>query len=563
MSILSIARTYGHLRRMRRIVQVLSRYGFGYVVLRMNLGRVPLVGRLGRVTDLPENLTPVQDLAFRTRKVLEDLGTTFVKLGQILSYRPDLLPEEFIEQFRGLQDRVKPFETAKAKETVREAVGKELGEVFSRFDEVPVGAGSIGQVHRAALADGTEVIVKVKRPGIDAEIRADVGLLSALARMSEHYLPEIRVARPVMLVEEFEHQMEKETDFRIEAANTAQFLKVRDRLPGIRIPRVFWEYTNRDVLVVERLDGAPLGDLARLEALGLDRGALARRLADAFLTQFFEIGLFHADPHAGNLLVGGDGTIGLVDFGLVGHLSEEVRGHLGTLILGGIRRDPEIILEVYREMGVVSEDSSSRDLKHDIVDMLDKYLGLPLGQIDTLALFQDIVRLGRKYQAVLPRDFVLLGKSMVTVSDVLKTLDRRFNVLETAAPHARTLLAERLSPRRLLQSGLGTGWAFAGLLRRLPGDVTSVLRRLRAGEFRLNVRHEGIERMTEEMERSSNRVALSVILASMAVGSALLTVAKVGPTVLGDLPVLGGAGILASLLCGVLIVLSILRSGRI
>jgi ubiquinone biosynthesis protein len=252
-----------------------------------------------------------------------------------------------------------------------------------------------------------------------------------------------------------------------------------------------------------------------------------------------------------------------VDFGLVGHLSDEIRGHLGTLILGVIRRDPDLIVEVYRELGVVTEESGSIDLKHDIVDTLDRYLGLPLGQIDIVALFNDFVRLGRKHQAILPRDFVLLGKSMIAVSGVIKALDHDFNLLETAKPHARILLAEKLSPRRLLRAGLSTGWALAGLLRRLPGDLTSILRRVRSGDFKVTFRHEGLERMVEEMERSSNRLALSLLLASMVVGSALLTLAKVGPKILDDLPVLGSIGLIASLLFCILIVLSILRSGRI
>ncbi|MHC4600796.1 MAG: ABC1 kinase family protein, partial [Planctomycetota bacterium] len=394
---------------MKEIVQVLSRYGFGHLVVRMNLlSHIPVVSRIGRIPDLPDDLTPMQDLAHRARMVLEELGPTFVKFGQLLSSRPDFVGEEFIEQFRLLQDRVAPFDVDAAMKTIEDAVGRPTDEIFSRFEQEPLASGSIGQVHQARLVDGTDVVVKVKRPGIDARVRDDLSLLQVLAQLSEQYLPELSILRPQMVVEEFARQLDKELDFVTEAAYTSQFADLATSVPDLRVPRVFWQCTTRDVLCVERFHGVNIGDVDTLREKGYEPKKLASILSDAFLIQFFGTGLFHADPHPGNILVLEEGKIGLIDFGMVGHLTDELRGHLGTLILALLRRDVDLIVEVYRELGVFTEAVSPRDLKPDILETIDLYFGVPLGKLDTAAIFEDLLRLGRKHQGILPRDFVLL-----------------------------------------------------------------------------------------------------------------------------------------------------------
>jgi ubiquinone biosynthesis protein len=514
---------------MKEIVQVLSRYGFGHLIVRMNLlGHIPLVSRIGRILELPEGLTPMQDLAYRARMVLEELGPTFVKFGQLLSTRPDFVGQDFVEQFERLQDQVSAFDHEEAKKTIERSVGKPTSEVFSRFDDEPLASGSIGQAHTACLLDGTEVVVKVKRPGIDAKIRDDLNLLQVLAELSEHYLPELGVLRPQMVVEEFSRQLDKELDFITEAAYTSQFADLSQRVPDLKVPRVFWEYTSRDVLCIEKFEGVKIGDVEGLTAQGRDPKHVAAVLADAFLVQFFETGLFHADPHPGNILLLEDGKIGLIDFGMVGHLTEELKGHLGTLIIALFRRDVDLVVEVYRELGVFSEPVTPRDLKPDILEIIDVYFGVPLGKIDSSAIFEDILKLGRKHHGILPRDFVLLGKSMAVVGTLAKKLDPEFNLLESARPHTTKLLSEKLSPRRISNVLLGTSWSFLNLIKRLPSDISTLLRMLKGGKIQGILRHEGLESLVEEMERSSNRLSLGVILASLVVMALALTILRSG-----------------------------------
>jgi ubiquinone biosynthesis protein len=564
MSILSIARTYRNLRRMKEIAQVLSRYGFGHLVVRMNLlSQIPLVSRIGRIPELPKGLTPMQDLAIRARKVLEELGPTFVKLGQVLSSRPDIVGEEFIEQFRHLQDRVTPFDSQEAKAAIMKALKTDALSVFSRFDESPLASGSIGQVHTAALTDGTEVVVKIKRPGIESAVRDDLNLLLVMAELSEHYLPELRVMRPVMVVEEFSRQLDKELDFVTEAANTAHFGAWAEGKPAVRVPKVFWDYTNRDLLCVERFEGVNIGDIESLKAKGIDVKALAGALAEGFLDQFFTAGFFHGDPHPGNLLVLEDGKIGLIDFGTVGHLTDELRGHLGTLILALLRRDVDLVVEVYRELGVFPDTLAARELKPDILEMIDRYLGVPLGKIETAGIFQDILRMGRKHQGILPRDFVILGRSLVAVASLTKRLDPAFNLVEVAKPYTQRLFLEKVSPNRLANVLMASGWSMANLLRNLPSDMAMILRMIKGGTLKGVVQHEGLDPVTAELERGSSRVSLGLLLASLVVGSALITAAGIGPKITGDIPVLGAAGFALSSLACLFLILAILRSGRV
>ncbi len=564
MSILSIARTYRNLRRMREIVQVLSRYGFGHLVVRMNLlSHIPLVSRIGRLSEVSAGMSPRQDLALRARMVLEELGPTFIKMGQMLSYRPDILNEEFLEQFRLLQDKVAPFDGDTAREIVEKTVQGGEGGIFSRFDAEPLASGSIGQVHTAALADGTGVVVKVKRPGIEGRVRDDLNLIRVLAELAEYYLPELRILRPVMVVDEFSRQLEKELDFVSEGAFTSQFRPLSERLPRVATPRVFWDSTCRDVLVLEKLDGVNIGDVENLDALGVDKKALAWTLAEAFLVQFFETGLFHGDPHPGNILVREDGSIGLIDFGTVGHLSDELRADLGTLALALQRGQVELIVDVYRDMGVFPEDVEAKDLKPDILEFLDRYAGLPLGKMDTGGVFQDLLRLARKHRGILPRDFVLLGKSLVAVAGLTKRLDPSFQMLDALQPYIKNLIREKFSPKRLTDLALEKGWTLTALLGRLPRDAATILRKLQGGKLKGVVEHQGLEPLANDLERSANRLSLSMILASMVLGSGLLTLADVGPPLAGDIPLFGTLGFLVSLLAALFFALTILRSGRI
>lgn len=546
---------------MTQILQVLAKHGFGHLVHRLNLqGYLPVLKRLKEVPVVPGLADDGDTLPSRTRMVMQELGPTFVKLGQLLSTRPDVLPESYVSELRKLQDHVKPFPSDEAIARVQEELHADLLERFQSFEREPRASGSIGQVHDAVLKDGREVVVKVKRPGIEKTILSDLDLLGLLADRAEA-VPDMRVFRPVMLIEEFGRAIQRELDFVSEASNTARFQQQFAGREGVRAPRVYWDYTTSSVLTLERLPGEKFESVAELSGSGIDCRELARRLLDAFMFQYFESGLFHADPHPGNLLVTKDGEVGLIDFGMTGHLDGELRSQLGTALVGISRRDTELIVDVFGELGVVA-DASAPGLRPDVLHMLDKYYGIPIRHIDAGAVFQDVMQIARQHGVVLPRDFVLLGKSLVTVVSIAKSLDPALNLRDTIAPYAKALVREKLSPKRVAKLLGANAWHLTNLLQQLPRETRQLLRKALAGELQLAFRHEGLSHFINELDRASNRLAFSVLVACLVIGSSLIVHAKVGPMILG-LSALGVVGYLSAFVLGVWLLIAILRSGRL
>jgi len=561
LSIASIARTPRRLHRMTQILQVLARHGFGHVVRRLNLqSHLPVVKRLLEVP--PTAPPPAEDtIPKRVTLALEELGPTFVKLGQLLSTRPDVMPEDFIQEFRRLQDHVQPFEAAEAKTRIATELSAPVREVFSHFNDVPRASGSIAQVHDATLVDGTEVVVKVKRPGIDRRIMADLDLLAFLADQAER-VPELRVLRPAMMADEFSQAVRRELDFITEAAFTAKFARDFDK-KGVRIPTVYWDYTTSSVLTLERLSGVNLSDPAQLDKSGVDRKRLANDILAAFMHQFFETGLFHADPHPGNLLVTPAGQLALVDFGMVGHLSTELRNQLGATLIALVQNDLDLVVDILSDIGVLSDDTDLGEFKLHLTALLDKYYGIPAKRIDARDVFTEIMRIAREHGVLLPRDFVLLGKSLATVTSIARQLSPDVNLAEVVAPHATSLIKQRFMPGQLTKSLTSNLWHLSNMLTQVPRDLRQILKKFLAGKLQMAFRHQGLENFITELDRSSNRLAFSIIVASIVIGSSLIIHAKIGPMLLGNVSLLGFVGYAVAFLLGVLLMIAILRSGRL
>ncbi|NQT89433.1 phosphotransferase, partial [bacterium] len=319
MNLLEMGRGPRKVQRLAEIAGVLVRHGLSYFVTRLNLSRY--LPKRKQVASAQEGPLDRQSLAYRLTRVMEELGPTFVRLGQVLSSRPDLLDEEFIREFERLQDQVAPFPTEQARATVARELGRPVEEAFAWFDDEPIASGSLAQVHRATLPGGGDVVVKIKRPGIERVVLTDLSLLRSVGDYAERHMPELRVFQPRVVLEELERTMRRELDFVTEAANTTRFTEALEPADGARCPQVYWDLTTSDVLTLERLQGVRISDLDAIDAAGIDRPRLARRLADVFLKQYLDMGIFHADPHPGNLLVLRDGTVGIIDFGMVGRLT--------------------------------------------------------------------------------------------------------------------------------------------------------------------------------------------------------------------------------------------------
>jgi len=574
-----LARKRQQVQRLAPLLGVLARHGFGRIIEVMNLQHL-LPSRLRVGLRLGEGAVVRVPIQQRLRMVLEDWGPTAIKLGQMLSLRPDLLPEPYLAELRKLTDRVPPFDTAEARRIIERQLGRPITELFAEFPERPAAAGSISQVYEATLRTGEPVVVKVKRPNVERMMTADLDLLETVAVPLFQWLEDLRPLRPRMLIAEFRRNLARELDFVAEASSTQ---KIRESLSGldcVRVPAVHWELTTSDVLTVEHLSGVSLSDRAALKARSADRPALARRLAEIYFHQFFRSGLFHADPHPGNLLMTDDGKIGLVDFGMVGRLDRDLRGLLATSFIAMTRGDVDAIAEVYMEIGAISENTDVAALKADMYELLDKYYGIPVKRLDMRRCFADAMRVARTHDLFLPRDFVMLGKALVTMIAVARELDPTFDLAEVSRPFAASLIADRLSPARIGRDAISGLSSAALTLRRLPREMRAFVRTLLAGKLQFQLLHRagGFEGIARELDRATNRIAFSIIVGAVVIGSALVLHARVPPYLqdvlpgrlgafamqnLPDVSLLGFAGFIFAGVLGLLLAWAIWRHGRL
>lgn len=535
----------------------LGRHGLGHVVARMNLqDHMPMVARIvsrGKLEVLPPD---DETIARRLVLTMQELGPTFTKLGQILSTRPDIIPEPYLCEFRKLQDSVKPFSTSEAKAIIEKELGRAIPDVFSEFGDEPFASGSIAQVYHARLASGHPVVVKVRRPGIKSVVKADIELLYYFAHHAERNWPELN---PVRLVEEFESSIRKELDFVAEASYTSKFHQLMSETPGITSPRVFWDCSTSQVLTVERMSGIRPDSIAELDRCGIDRPAVAKRLAEAFMRQYVELGFFHADPHPGNLFIDEQGNVAIVDFGNTAHLTDQMLSQLSTALIAVSKENIDILLEVYFEMGEAPPLDTHRFMP-DFLEIYDKYYGMPLKRIDLGSLFNDFFRLARAHGLTMPRNLVMLSRSLVLVTGVCRTLDPEFNMSELIEPAARRVLAQKVSPKHAARKlGLQL-WHTSKLMQNLPGHLKTILQKIEAGTMTVSFKHQGLEGLINELDRVSNRLSVSIILMGTVVGSSIALHSNF--LSLWGIPVLGIAGYVIAAMLGLWLVWDILRSGR-
>lgn len=551
-------RPYRNLRRMRLIVNVLAKHGFGYLV-----GRLHLRGYLSwrrRWTRREAVSASRLSMAGRIRAVCEELGPTFIKLGQLLSTRPDLLPPEFISELSKLQDWVAPLPAEEILPIIEQSFNSSLEKVFLFFDPVPVASASMAQVYRATLPEGEKVVVKVRRPKIEEVIDADLAILSFLAGIVDNQIPEMRVVQGREVVEEFKRVIRRELDFTAEARNAD---RIRNNLPSdsrVHIPKVFWNYCRPNILVMERVEGIKLNEINKAERKFSGK-ELAQIITRCFMHQILGDGFFHADPHPGNLIIMQDGHLALLDFGMVGRLSPEFRGKVIRLIHNLIERDTERIAEVILTMAVISPGFNVRDFQWDIEDLLEQYYGLPLSKISLGKLIDEIGRIAFHYRIWIPRDMYLLSKTLLILEGVVRQLDPEFNLLETTRLYARSLLLRRISPREVEKTLVRYFEDTLIFLQNFPPRMNRFLDRVEKGELNVQFEPRKLEQLIAEQNRAFNRLALAFVITGFIVASSLLMQSKIGFQFLG----LSLLGIIGYLVAGVLIVfmiLSIFRSGR-
>ena len=531
MSIATLPRTVRTFARLRVIAQVFSRHGFGHVVDRLQLGRyVPSINwiRKGKPDEEPA-VDPLVAIGERIVKVCEELGPTFIKFGQIASTRPDIFPPQIITALEKLQDDVKPFPTEQARRIFREDTGVDIDKAFKSFIDTPFASGSIAQVHRAETHDGEQVVVKIKRPEIDDMIQLDMYVLEWMAERAEALFPELRPYHPKLVVDEFAQTIRRELDFVNEASTTSRFYEVFVDDPNIKTPRVHWELTGKASLTLEFMDGMHLREaLGSAEggngspAKGVDRAQLAHNLSECFLKQFFELGFFHADPHPGNMLIRPPAGVVLFDFGMIGRIDDELVGRLVISIIAIVKKEIEVLIDVLADLGAIGRNTDRLVLASDLRQMLEKYYGLPLHRLDLVIIFRELIETVRRNDVTLPRDFVALFKSLATVSGVVLQIDPELNLLELLQPKLSKLLRDRFSPRRLLRMAGMSTWHLFSILRDAPRFIRDTMRGMGRGQFQINIKHENLDHLASELDRSSNRIAFAMLVASTIISSTML-----------------------------------------
>ena len=554
--------TVRDLGRLQDIASVLIRWGFGDVVKRMGMaGVLEKAGRLLHWQAVEEGRLRM-DVPTRLRCTLQDLGPTFVKLGQVLATRVDLLPPAWIDELGKLQNAVPALPWDAVLPQLREDLGAEPEAVFACVEHEPLAAASLAQAHRAWLADGSAVVLKIRRPGIRDTVEADLRLLKHLAVIVEKNLPELRRYHPQRIVQQFSASLRRELDFAAECRNAERIAHNFAGRDDIVIPRVYWQWTCERLNVQECLEGVPGRDLAAVDAMGLDRVQLARTGAGLVLKMVLEDGFFHADPHPGNIFYMPDGAIGVIDFGMVGRVTEQRRFQIVRLLHGLVVHDSAAVAEVLADWTEENNDIDEVRLQESADVFVDQYRGVPLKDLRMGAMLGDVTAMLREHGLSLPADLALMIKAFLTLEGMGRQLDPDFDMASEARPYLERAMLERFAPDVLVRRGRRTLSGLVDLLRDMPRDVHRLLQSARRGKLQMHIEVDTLRAFGEQVDRAANRLTMGIITASLVIGSSIVMNSVGGGVSNRWLMALGVLGFVGAALCGVWILFSIWRSGR-
>ncbi|WP_174520465.1 ABC1 kinase family protein [Desulfolucanica intricata] len=554
---LRLRRRYKHFKRYREIANVLAKHGFGYLLHQLGLGGFINIPKriLLKVQKEKDSLSPAR----RLRLVLEELGPTFIKLGQVLSTRSDLLAPEFIKELEKLLDEVPPFPYEQVEKCIETELGQPLKHIYSYFEETPLAAASIGQVHRAVLQSGDEVVVKVQRPGIKKIIKTDIEILQDLAALVDRHTPWGELYSFTEMAAEFKEIIRDELDYTVEAHHAETLRKNMQEDDTVYIPSVYWDYSTELILTLEYVQAVKLTRTEDLHENNLDTVKLAGRLADAVLKQILIDGFFHADPHPGNLAALPGEKIVFMDFGMMGQINEELKNKIIRLVQGLINKNTREIVKAIISLEVVPAHVNMLHLERDVERLRRKYYEIPLSRISLADSLGEIMGIAFKYRIRVPTEFTLLVKTLITVEGITQQLDPNLSIIGIAEPFGRRLMAERLSYKNLkkvLWEGYGE---YKSLYQRIPRQTAAVLERAVRGELRIKAENPDLERIMSLLNILINRLVFSIVVAALIIGSSLLT--RKEYSLFRSIPV-AELGFLAAGTIGFWLLISIIRSRR-
>jgi ubiquinone biosynthesis protein len=556
-----VGRTYRHLTRYRQILTVFFKYGFGDLIELLKIEQYIEIG-LQLISKNRRSRLEKLSRAQRVRMACEELGPTYIKFGQILSTRPDLVPVDFIKELSKLQDNVPSSPFSEVSKIIESELGGRPEDIFDFFEKTPLASASIGQVYRATLKDGEAVAVKVQRPGIKKIIEVDLEIMLHLATLMEHHIEEMSLHQPVKIVEEFARTLEKEIDYTIEATNMERIARNFLNDLTIYVPKVFRDTTTESVLTTEFVEGIKVSEIDRLEKAGLDRKLIIARGADIVLKQIIKHGFFHADPHPGNIFVLPDNVICLLDFGMTGSVDRRTREDFIDLAESVVNRNESRATQVLLKLTYRDEDPDIRLLEKDVADFMGRHLHNSLKDIKIGKLLNNLLELAFQHRLRIPPDIFLMLKAFSTIEGVGLMLDPDFDMIQQAVPFIKEVKRARVSPQRITGDIFRLAIELFQFVENFPKDILSITRLIKQQKLSLNLEYKGLDKMLSTYDQISNRISFSIIIAALIIGSALVIMSKV-PPLFYDISLIGIVGFLAAAIMGIWLLVAILRKGRL
>ncbi|WP_234031430.1 ABC1 kinase family protein [Lentibacillus cibarius] len=553
-------RQFRHTKRYQEIVNTFIRYGFGYVLYRIGITDRDL-SKKDESTDANVNL---QNIGRRLRYTLQDLGPTFIKLGQVASTRHDVLPREIITELEKLQDHVTVLPFDHVRQTIESELDDELEHLFVHVEPEPLATASIGQVHAAKLFTGEDVVIKVQRPGLKPIVETDMEILVRIGNLLEERTEWAKRYRIQAIIQELSFSLRNELDYLIEGHSGERIANQFQNKIGVRVPAIYWDFTTQKVLTMEPISGIKISDIETLDAEGYDRKLLAKRLSDAMLTQILDEGFFHADPHSGNVYILPKNTIAFLDFGEVGRLSEGMTYHISSIIYNLHNGDTQALIRTFAKMDLIDEKTDINAFQRDLGALHERYANLMLKDMSLGKVIIEIFQVAYHHAIDIPSEMAMVSKTILTLEGVIGRLDPEFSIMKAAEPYARKLLKRRYSPRRILRKSMNEIVENVEILSGLPKDLKDVMSTLQRGRVGLDINVKQAERFLDRFDKISNRLsfsiimlAFSILMAGLIIGSAITDQS----TVIWKLPIIEIGAVIATLMF-ILMVITIIRSGR-
>ncbi|MBB6214838.1 ubiquinone biosynthesis protein [Anaerosolibacter carboniphilus] len=516
MTLRKIGNGYKNIRRYKEIGEILIKYGFDYIAIKL-FPKGPIQSWIQKKSNM-ESFLPVEK---RIRMALEELGPTFIKLGQILSTRPDLLSEEMINELSMLQDCAPAFPIHTVEKIFLEETGVKIQNAFLEFQENPVAAASIGQVHQARLRNGTKVVVKIQRPNIKQIIQRDMSILCHLATLFDEYFKDEMPVHAKEIVEEYSHSIIRELDYSLEARNTERFRENFKNQTEVCVPLIFWEYTTKRILVLEEIEGIKAIDVIQIRQRGWDTAKIGDIIARSFMKQVFLYGLFHGDPHPGNIFVLAHNKVAFIDMGITSYLDKKTMAFITNLFIAGAKKNVDKIINLLIEIEAVSQETEMRRLKEDISFVLNYYYNTPLKNLKMSEAVSELMRIAYDNRIKLPSQFTILGKAIITLEGCVKRLNPDFSLSDVTSQFMKEITTHKLNPKRLANELLDYSEDVFFTLKDLPLLLKSLMKRIDKNEMRFTIEQPAMQSISRELDRFGVRISVSIMISSILIASAM------------------------------------------